>query len=89
MLSTLSRPQRPTRSLFVLEPLSFGKSYAIEAGGDFTLGFKIDSLGIDTSLKVSAVESSTTTLEANLPSGHLYEVAWLGGPWGVRVTARS
>lgn len=71
------------------EPFTLGKSYAVEVGSDFTVGLKVDTLGIDTSLKISTTESSTTTLAASLPSGHVYEISWLGGPWGARVTARG
>lgn len=68
------------------EPVSLSKSYAVETGSDFTLGLKIESLGIDTSVKVSAAVASKINLEASLPTGYSYTVAWLGSPWGARIT---
>ncbi|WP_395657237.1 hypothetical protein [Nocardioides sp.] len=67
------------------KPAEIAKSFALEAGADFTIGLKVDAIGLDASLKVSAEVSTTTTLEATLPVGHRYEVSWLGGPWGMRV----
>lgn len=68
------------------EPVDLSKSYAVESGSDFALGFKVESLGIDTSVKVSAAVASKINLEASLPTGHSYTVAWLGSPWGARIT---
>jgi hypothetical protein len=70
-------------------PAALSKSYALEMGSDFTFGLKVETVGIDTSLKISANRSLTTELKALLPSGHEYQVAWLGGPWGVQVTTRQ
>lgn len=65
------------------------KSYSLETGSDFSIGLKIDAIGLDASLKVATEVSLTTKLEATLPAEHRYQVTWLGGPWGVRVTAPS
>jgi hypothetical protein len=67
------------------KPLQVSKGLVIDVGADFTLGFKIDAIGLDASVKIVAEESFETKLTAALPKGHAYSVAWMSGPWGVVV----
>lgn len=67
------------------KPVRQEKKYTLETGAESALGLKIDAIGLDTSLKVTAEASMSIALEATLPSKHSWEVAWLAGPLGARV----
>lgn len=69
------------------EPTEISRAFAVDTSGDFSVGLKIGAIGLDTTLKVSASQSFTTKLVAALPSHMTYEIAWLGGPWGISVVA--
>jgi hypothetical protein len=68
-------------------PTEVERSLLVEASSEFSFGVKIDAIGLDASLEVQAEQALEVKLAATLPSRRVYDVAWLAGPWGIRVTA--
>ena len=64
-------------------------SYTVKGGIGFTVGFKAESIGIESSVTVSMEREVEIKLQPELPSRHQYEIQWLSGPPGVSVIALS
>ncbi|MDQ2837882.1 MAG: hypothetical protein M3Y77_17200 [Actinomycetota bacterium] len=74
-------------SMITSQPVQRTHSFAAQASLGFSLGFT--AAGIDASLGVTADFSTAYELTASMPTGHQYELNWLGGPMGVWVKERD